>query len=594
MASRRRPRRILWILVLALLLWLLLELNRWLPGSWPGGGGRTGSRPTPTGSEPDPLRLRPDVRPPPPVAPKTPTVRVVLHVPAGATGGPFTVGARSADGRTLTFTGTEVLGIEGMTPDQVEDLVVERDGKRLVHGPFPRGTGPEIAVAWPRVPLTASTPRTSLTTVLRVTDETGAPVAKAEVHVTGRPGGDAVTSTDEGGHAQVALPVAGRVRICATADGFGEACIDASMRSSEPLEVRLPRMVHRQARLVDPATGEGLRATAVRLRGADGVVRDLPPPEGGFDRVEVTWPRTRLAGGSVEVEVAGRPLLRAPLETLPETLAVPDGRTVEVAVSRAAGAVGRIPVAVRWAPAAGLEPSETDLVTARATTDAEGRVRLAVPRGRAAEVLLEPEDGAPLGLSIPAEGTDSLPAPIQPGIALAIRVETADGKPVAGANVVALARAGRATVRRRALTADDGTATLPPVAAGRLEVYARRPGYAWAVATVDARAGMEPTRLTLAPGRRLRLVVEGPEGLPIAGVSVRSVARADASAGAPDPMDPDGLPWTTDADGVLVVEDLPDREVDLYLGHAGYQEEVLARVRPGATTWFATLVRSER
>ncbi len=609
MASRRRPLRVLLLLVLALLLWLLLELNRFLPGSWPGGGGDTGSRPMPAGSEPDPKRVRPDETPIAPLVPQAPILRVVLAAPAGAKAAPATITARTADGRTLSFTGSGTVagtgtgaiqldgtsGILGMAPDAVDDLVVERAGKRLFHGPFPRATGTDIVVAWPRAPLPSATPRPPGPAPLRVTDEAGAPVAKAEVHVTGRPGKDAVTTTDAEGRAQIVLPPAGRVRICAAADGFGEACIDASMRSSEPLEIRLPRMERRSARLVDPETGAALRATAVRLRGSDGAVRDLPPPEGGFDRVEVTWPRTRMAGASVEIEVPDRPLLRVPLDTLPDALPIPGGRTVEVIVSSPTGpAALRVPVAVRWAPEGVREPLDADTVTARVLTDKDGRARVPVPAGRAVEILVEPEGAAPTGRTISADAKEPVPIALAAGVPLRVRVETADGKPVVGANVVALARAGNATVRRRALTSEDGTATLPPVGEGRLEVYAHRPGFSWAVATVDARPGAGPTRLVLSPGRRLSLVVEDPDGLPLGGVAVRSVARADASAGAPDPMDPDGAPWTTDADGVLVVEDLPDREMDLYLGRAGHEEEVLARVRPGATTWFATLVRTRR
>ncbi len=479
-------------------------------------------------------------------------------------------------------------------PELVDDLVLERDGRRLVHGPFPRGTGADLGIAWPRTPLPASTPRAAGPAPLRVVDESGAPIAKAEVHVTGRPGEDSVTSTDADGRAQVALPARGRVRICASADGFGEACLDASTRSSEPLELRLPKMERREARFVDPDTGAPLRATAVRLRGADGVVRELPPPEGGFDRVDVTWPRTRLAGAS-----GGRGR-RPPARACPPRHPVRDPVGAGGPDPRADG---RRPPGPRVGP----HPRRGPLGDGARPRAERGRPRdgahghgprrpreRSVPKGRATEVVVEPTDAAPVGVSVAADTSGPVTAPLAAGVELVIRVATADGKPVAGANVVALARAGKATVRRRALTGDDGTATLPPVAEGRLEVYAHRAGFAWAVVTVDARPGGGETRLVLSPGHRLRLVVEDPDGLPLAGVAVRSVARADTAAGAPDPMDPDGLPWTTDADGVLRVEDLPDREVDLYLGRAGYGEEIVARVRPGATTWFATLVRAKR
>ncbi len=595
MASRRRPRRVVWILVVALLLWLLLDLNRWLPGVWPGGGGDSGSRPMPSGSQTDPSRLRPDASPPPPPAPQRPTLRIVVSEGSGTATPPSRVTARAADREAAGTSDGGVATLEGIAPERVEDLSVARGRTRVFHGPFPRGTGAEVVVAWPRAALPDAVPRAAGPVPLRVTGEDGTPLRGAEVHVTGRPGEDAVLSTDAEGRAEIALPSSGRVRICASVEGFGEACIDASRRASAPLELRLPRMERREARFVDPETGAALRATAVRLRGSDGVERELPPPEGGFERLEVTWPRTLLSGGSVEVEVAGRPTVRAPLATLPATLAVPVGRTLELRVAAPeGGAAGRASVSVRWAPEHVLEPREADLVTVKAPLGPDGTATVPVPAGRAAELIVEPEDAAPVGQSLPAEATGPVGVSLAAGVALPVRVETVDGKPVSGAQVVALARAGKATVRRRARTGDDGTATLPPVGEGRLEVYAHRPGFSWSVATVDARPGAGPVRLVLAPGKRLRLVVEDPEGLPLAGVAVRAVARADAAAGTPDPMDPEGRPWTTDADGILFVEDLPDREVDLYLGLAGYQEEVVARVRPGATTWFATLVRNAR
>jgi hypothetical protein len=55
-------------------------------------------------------------------------------------------------------------------------------------------------------------------------------------------------------------------------------------------------------------------------------------------------------------------------------------------------------------------------------------------------------------------------------------------------------------------------------------------------------------------------------------------------------VDPDAVPWVTDAHGVLSVEDLPDRELDLFLHAEGRFDEVLSRVRPGTSTWFATMV----
>ena len=90
----------------------------------------------------------------------------------------------------------------------------------------------------------------------------------------------------------------------------------------------------------------------------------------------------------------------------------------------------------------------------------------------------------------------------------------------------------------------------------------------------------------------LRLVVEDPWGVPVEGVRVRSAARPGGAEGRAEAVGPDDRPWRTDDHGMLVVEDLPDRDLDLYLTKPGYVDEVLARVRPGAATVFTTLVPS--
>jgi hypothetical protein len=171
-----------------------------------------------------------------------------------------------------------------------------------------------------------------------------------------------------------------------------------------------------------------------------------------------------------------------------------------------------------------------------------------------------------------------------------VRVLDAAGAPVRAADVVVLARAGSVPSRRAASTGDDGTVSLPPVAAGTAEVYAHCPGCAWGFARVEVAPGVPPLVMRLAAGRPLRVVVEDPLGVPLPGVRVRAVARADREAGRPEIRGPDERPWTTDEAGALLVDDLPDRDVDLYLTKPGFRDETLVRVRPGDVTWFATMV----
>ena len=115
---------------------------------------------------------------------------------------------------------------------------------------------------------------------------------------------------------------------------------------------------------------------------------------------------------------------------------------------------------------------------------------------------------------------------------------------------------------------------------------------AWASTTVEAKEDMPPVELSLPAGKTLHVIVEDPDGVPVGGVAVRAVPRTDVASGVPDAADPDSKPWLTDANGILVVPDLPDRELDLYLTNAGFAEQVLRRVRPGSAAYFATLVPS--
>ena len=112
---------------------------------------------------------------------------------------------------------------------------------------------------------------------------------------------------------------------------------------------------------------------------------------------------------------------------------------------------------------------------------------------------------------------------------------------------------------------------------------------AWGAASIEATTADTMTEIRLAKGARLHLIVEDPDGVPLAGVEVRSAPTA--KGGAPDPDDPDApATWRTGENGVLVVDDLPARAIDLHLHREGYADEVVADVTPGDVTWFATLV----
>src|SRR5262245_46875689 len=125
MANERRhprPKRVLLFLVLALLLALLLEMNRWLPGGWPGGGESSGFRALNVAEGTDPADLRT------PRAPGTdlrPDQGVRIEVRAAD--GSAAKGWRAAVGGTSAF--------DAPAPDtaslDLRDKTVLREGVRI-------------------------------------------------------------------------------------------------------------------------------------------------------------------------------------------------------------------------------------------------------------------------------------------------------------------------------------------------------------------------------------------------------------------------------------------------------------------------------
>ena len=247
-------------------------------------------------------------------------------------------------------------------------------------------------------------------------------------------------------------------------------------------------------------------------------------------------------------------------------------------------------VTARWSPQAVAEAAEGTVESSR-LADAQGLAALALPDDRPADVLVEADGLAPVGFRLPpATSLVRRDVSLARGVSVAVLVRGPDGKPVAGAEVLVLAAAGSGTTRRAATTDADGRAAAPPVAEGRVEVFAHAPGFAWASVTARASRRMEAVTLALERGAPLRLVVEDPWGVPLAGVRVHSQPRAEADAGVPAASPPDEKPWVTNDDGILLVPEAPDRPLDLHLSKPGFRDEVVPRVRPGPATWFATLV----
>ena len=600
MSSRRRSSgRIVLVAILVVIALLILELGQLLPGSWPGGGGDRGSKSFPTGGAPDPNRLAPSPTPPPPPtkSDEAGTLRIVVRRADGTPveGGSVAFGEGSGGLSAELVEGEAILRQGGAVAD--EWAISLPGGARIGHGRAPsRGDGRWI-VALPRRlpdPTPRATPSTNDAVVsLRVEDADGRPVDGATVTSTGPRGEhEAVTGAD--GTSAVPNP-AGVQRFCVTAAGFGEACVYARLVPREPLVIRLSPTRSRQTRFGDPATGNLLHARSLTLIDRRGAARRLEPSERLFERFEVNMPDDLAAETTLEIDVEGRPPVRVPLSSMAATTPIPTGATRTVRMFSGAG----IPVAgaivtARFAAGSSSEHGSAAPIEMTAKTDASGQATIALPLDRDTDLVVDSPAFVTAGLRVAAE-TSSREAPYDiaasPGVDRIVTVTDEAGAPVSGADVIVLFPAGRLTARRRATTEATGEVTLHAIPAERVEVLVHRAGFAWESETGTVTGGAHRFSFKLRPGKRLTLVVEDAAGVPLRRVTVRSVPRATPGATATDAIDPDQtLPWETTESGVLIVEDLPDRELDLYLSKPGFDDEVVARVRPGPSTWFATMV----
>jgi hypothetical protein len=250
-------------------------------------------------------------------------------------------------------------------------------------------------------------------------------------------------------------------------------------------------------------------------------------------------------------------------------------------------------VTARYAvtPLAGVPP-EAEAVEARSrvVADAEGTARVPVPATGRARVLVERDGRAPAAVDLgPSDGSAPVEVVLAAGLRIPVRVVGLDGMALAGARVIGRAVVGSQSVERESKTGSDGRASVGTFGPGPVEVYAHAPGRAWAVLTVEASAAMATAELRLAPGYGLRLVVEDPLGLPLEGVHAVATTEDD---GPPDVVPPGAAAWRTDASGVLVATDLPDRPYRIRLSLPGRVDEVIRGVRPGHATYFATLAKA--
>lgn len=589
--KRLRPGRLLVVAILALLIAFLLELNRFLPGSWPGGGGTRGSRPTAVGTTPAPDRVVAGPRVAPPTPPER-RVAVVVTPPAGA---PATdVAVRFGDAVASRAAGTDPSApLEVAAAPGTDLFEVHAGATRVWHG-APASAAPGVVRV--ALPATAPGPRpaTGAGREVAVRDDRG-PVGGAQVRwVAG--GREHVGQADANGRLALPRDASPLVRVCAASSDHAEGCTYAHLDAPGPIDVVLVRLVPVATRFVAPGGQAGLRPATLRLRPLGAPPRALSRDE-GFDALDTSLPTDLVATGRLEIEVPGRPPLSVALAALSSATEVPAGRPLAVRVRDAQGApVAGSRVEARWAADAAAEPADPAHLAVNGVTDADGRVVLPVPTDREVVVVAEGDGRAPAtGRVARGDAAATADLALAPAGRARVVVRDADGRPAAAARVVAVVRVGDAEVRRSAATDGDGVAVLGGLPVGRVDVRAHAPGHAWSAVDVEARADAETrAEVRLARGARLHLVVEDPDGVPLAGVAVRSVERPDASGATPPPADPDRGPWVTDVNGTLVVDDLPPRTLDLFLHRDGYVDEAVADVTPGRTLLYATLVPAPR
>ena len=291
-------------------------------------------------------------------------------------------------------------------------------------------------------------------------------------------------------------------------------------------------------------------------------------------RIEFPF-RTRLSPGVTAITVPAH-------RVLPVSVRDPQGRPVADAIVRAT-----------YRTTASASGEDEPVGRARSVrTDARGRAHVAVPVMSSYDVVIEPPNGAPLVRRFPrGDGTAPFQVVTQPGVFVPIRVVGPGGAALAKAQVVARASMAETRITRTATTDDRGRAALGPFPEGPLEIFAKADGHAWAGRVETAVGAMGTVTLTCPIGYDLRIVVADPFGLPLEGV------RAEVTAGdGGRPLVTSPLPeaWHTDAQGILHIPGLPNRTYDVTLTREGYGVEKLRGLQPGATTSFATLVRTPR
>lgn len=591
MASDRpvlRPQRLALLLLLTLLLALLLEMNRWLPGGWPGGGG-SGLRVLDVAPQSEAARLAASEAASADWKPEK-GVRLEVRAADGAlaAGWRAAVGGRTATDRPEAGAAWLLLNDRDVATEGVR--IVAATGQ-VRHVPPPSvPPAPRWRVQLPTAPL----PPLQMTPELEVEvldALTGTPVAGARVF---GPGALAPVPTDASGRAALKV-TSDRVEVRVDAAGYLEARAHGHSGTRTPVRVRLSPRLHLRLRLLDPTSGDEARVFSARLEDAHGeTLWEAPPGPARSLVVEADLAAERLDGARLVVDAPDRPRTEAALPAAGGTLALAaPGRRIELVLRDAAGTTVPAGAAVvRTSAVGGAAPErERTGVETRVAADAQGRLAVHVPEGVEAQIVVEAPGRAPIALRVdPGDGPGTRELTATAGIAVPVQVLDLRGRPVRDAEVVARCVVEGVRITTRATTDAEGRARVGTVPPGPVEILAHAAGRAWSGAAVEAAPAMATVPLRLAPGGTLRLVVETPIGAPLAGVHVDATPEDEGGA---DVQPPEPPVWRTRPDGALVIEDLPLRPYRLRLSLPGHVEETLHDVRPGAVVYFATLTPLE-
>lgn len=587
MAKRRRirVRRTAGFLLLVAVLFGLLELNRFLPGGWPGGGGDGGFRRWPVSAS-DRTRVRPPEGELPPLPPDG--IQVVLRVPGG--------GAPTGAAVGVDREGTTPRRADSEGRVRIDDpavlsagLRVGLDGAEVRHGPAdPTGAGTWTVHLPPHAPPPSAAPGPVRLEVVAAED--GRALAGAAVTIYRR--ADVLVQPVDTDGGLVLEGLEERTLVTVEAPGRSTVRRWVHPRAGDTVRIRVPRVPRLSVEFVDAETGAALDLTGLRVLTPAGEVlwrsdASLGTP---VSRTLDVRAGVDLADALLEVRTASHPVVHIPLADLGPEVRIPAGRVFEVQVrdndaQRLHGGRVRAHYIADLLGAPEHRPAEPVEVAV------EGGTEISLPAGTPARLLVEAAASAPRTITVLPDADPRREVRLAPGIPLIVRVSGESGEPVEGAEVVVHTSPDGVRVTRRGRTLADGRATIRDLPGGPVEVYAHAPGMAWAVVATEAARGREPIEVPLAPGLPLRLVVESPLGLPLAGVRVRTTPTED---GAVEIVGPDATPRRTREDGTLVLTDLPDRPYRLRFSLPGYGDAVVHDVRPGPGVHFVTLLPEGR